>query len=152
VPANGKIFVHVWLDPANPPKAVMLQWNSDGWKHRANWGDKDAITFGNNDTPSKLLLGELPKLGEWVRLEVDVSALKLKPGTKFNGVAFTQHGGTVYWDQTGITYEENPATDPEHSLTAWEKQLRGKDPGDKYPKEVRDILKSKKPEERKPEQ
>ncbi|MGV3531455.1 MAG: DUF1549 domain-containing protein, partial [Chthoniobacteraceae bacterium] len=102
VPANGKIYVHAWLDPVNPPKAIMVQWHTNGWHHRANWGDKDAITFGDNNTPSKLLLGDLPKLGEWVRLEVDVAALKLPPGTTFNGIAFTQHGGTMYWDRTGV--------------------------------------------------
>ena len=34
-------------------------------------------------------------------------------------------------DRTGIAFEENLATDPDHSLTAWMKQLEGKDPGDK---------------------
>ncbi len=152
VPANGKIFVHVWLDPANPPKAIMLQWHTDGWHHRANWGDKDAIPFGDSGKPNKLLIGELPKAGEWVRLEVNVAALEIKPGTRFNGIAFTQHGGTVFWDRTGISYEENPATDPERSQAAWLKQHQGKDPGDKYPREIRDILKVSKPEELKPEQ
>lgn len=151
VPAQGKIFVHVWLDPANPPKAVMLQWHTNGWNHRANWGDKDAINYGENGKPSKLLAGDLPKLGEWVRLEVDVAALQLKAGTRFNGLAFTQYGGTVYWDQAGISYEENPAADPEHSQSAWEKMNQGKDPGDKVPREIRDIFRSVKLEDRKPE-
>ena len=55
VPSKGKIFAWVWLDPQNPPKAVMLQWHSDeNWRYRANWGDKDAITFGEPGTPAKL--------------------------------------------------------------------------------------------------
>ncbi len=31
-----------------------------------------------------------------------VAKLKLKPGTIIDGWAFTQHGGTVYWDKAGI--------------------------------------------------
>lgn len=152
VPAKGKIFAHVWLDPKNPPKAVMLQWHSDGgWRHRANWGDKEAITFGNPGTPEKLLRGDLPKLGEWVRLEVNVEDLKLKPGTRFDGLAFTQYGGTVFWDRAGISYEVNPAGDPELSQSAWEKQNQGKDLGDKVPKEIREIFRSINPKDRKPE-
>ena len=153
VPAKGKIFAWVWLDPANPPKAIMLQWHSGGsWDLRANWGDKDAIAIGTAGTPSKLLIGELPKLGEWVKLEVNIEALKLKPGTKFDGLAFTQNGGTVYWDLEGVSYEINPASDPQLSLTAWLAAYQGKDIGEPAPKDVRDLLKKVKPEERKPEQ
>jgi len=153
VPTKGKIFAWVWIDPENPPKAVMLQWHSEGeWRYRANWGDADAITFGNAGTPEKLQIGELPAAGEWVKLEVDVDALKLKTGTKFDGLAFTQYGGTVYWDMEGVSYEVNPAADPLQSFTAWLNTNQGKDVGDKAPKEVRDILRTVNVKERKPEQ
>lgn len=141
VPEKGKIFAWVWLDPQNPPKAIMLQWHSEGeWKYRANWGDKDAITFGEANTPTKLLRGDLPPLGEWTRLECNVEDLKLKPGAKFDGAAFTQYGGTVQWDLEGVAYEVNPATDPLLSYSAWTAASQGKDVGDPAPKEVRDIL------------
>ncbi len=153
VPTTGKIHAWAWLDPKNPPKAIMLQWHSEGdWKYRANWGDKDIITFGSPNTPSKLLLGDLPKLGEWVKLEVNVADLQLKPGTKFDGLAFTQFGGTAYWDLEGVTSESNPATDPLQSLAAWLELNQGKDIGDKAPGDVRDLLKKVNPKERKPEE
>lgn len=40
VGAGEKLVAYVYLDPANPPTEVMLQWNSDaeGWNHRAYWG------------------------------------------------------------------------------------------------------------------
>ncbi len=153
VPAKGKIFAWVWIDPKNPPKAVMLQWHSEGeWNHRANWGDKQLITFGKAGTPEKLLLGDLPAAGEWVKLEVNIEDLKLKPGTKFDGAAFTQYGGTVYWDLEGVSYEDNPAADPVRSFTAWLGVNQGKDVGDKAPKEVRDIVRTVHPKDRKPEQ
>ena len=153
VPLRGKIFAHVWLDPADPPKAVMLQWHSDGnWSHRANWGDKDLITFGEAGKVSKLQSGELPALGEWVRLEVNIEDLQLKPGTKFDGLAFTQYGGTAYWDFAGVSYEVNPVGDADQSQLAWEKSSQGKDLGDKVPGDVREIFRSIKPEDRKPGQ
>src|SRR5690606_19007518 len=39
VPADGTFFVHCFLDPDDPPQAVMIQFHTDGWKHRAVWGD-----------------------------------------------------------------------------------------------------------------
>ncbi len=152
VPSQGRIYAYVYLDPQNPPKAVMLQWHTDaGWEHRANWGDKDVITFGKSGTPAKLQIGPLPKLGEWVRLEVNVASLQLKPGTTFDGLAFTQYGGSAYWDKTGVAYEENPATDPQQSQIAWEKANQGKNLGEKVPKEIQQIFRSVNPKERKPE-
>ncbi|MBV9469786.1 MAG: DUF1553 domain-containing protein [Abitibacteriaceae bacterium] len=152
VPAQGTIFAYVYLDPQNPPKSIMLQFNTGQWSHRVNWGDPDAIPFGDKGTTSKLQGGDLPKTGEWVRLEVKVADLQLKPGTMFSGIAFTQSGGTVYWDHVGVSYDSNPATDPELSQHAWELKYNGKDPGKDVPQEIRDIFQKVKPEERKPEQ
>ena len=52
--------------------------------------------------------GELPEAGKWVRLEVDAAALGLKPGTKINGMAFTQFDGTAYWDKAGLGLGQRP--------------------------------------------
>ncbi len=101
---GDKLFAYVWLDPENPPKTIMLQWNDGNWDHRAFWGE-DKITYGEigNDTPAHKPMGELPKLGEWVRLEVDPEIVGLKTGSVLNGMAFTQFGGKAYWDIAGIT-------------------------------------------------
>ncbi len=72
-----------------------------GWSHRAYWGE-NAIAWGGG-TPERLRIGSLPASGQWVRLEVPVASLRLAPGTMIDGWAFTQHGGTVYWDNAGIT-------------------------------------------------
>lgn len=102
--ADGdKLFAYVWLDPDNPPQTIMLQWNDGSWEHRAFWG-KDKITYGEigNDTPAHKPMGELPKLGEWVRLVVDPALVGLKTGSVLNGMAFTQFGGKAYWDVAGV--------------------------------------------------
>lgn len=144
VPAAGKIFAHVFLDAKNPPKAIMLQFHSQGdWKYRVNWGDADAIPFGQKKTPAKVLLGALPATGEWVRLEFDLDVFKLPADAEFDGLAFTQSGGLVYWDLIGVSHEANPALSPQFSLQVWTKKYEGKDPGDRFPKDVRDIFKLK---------
>ena len=43
IPPDGRLFAHVWIEPAQPPKTLMLQYFKGGWLHRAVWGDLDAI-------------------------------------------------------------------------------------------------------------
>jgi len=134
------LFAYVYLDPTNKPKAIMLQFHTSDWLHRANWGDEDAIPLGDKGTPKKLLLGELPKAGEWVRLEVDVAKLGLKAGAKIDGVAFTQFGGTVYWDKAGLlTATPQEDRSPESQL-AWEQQEAAREPPS-LPRDVLDAVK-----------
>ncbi len=124
VGANDQLFAYVFLDLINPPKAVMLQFHIGGWNHRGNWGDADAIPYGQKGTTQKLQMGPLPKVGEWVRLEISASKLGLAAGTKIDGMAFTQFGGTASWDKAGITTITNPLEDPARSLAAWERQIK----------------------------
>ena len=95
------LFAHVYLDPENPPQEIMLQWNDGNWEHRAYWGE-NKIPWGQDKTPSRHYMGNLPETGKWVRLEVKTSDVGLGPGALINGWAFTQFGGTVYWDKSGI--------------------------------------------------
>jgi RHS repeat-associated protein len=101
VAAGEKMFAYVYLDPANVPTEVMLQWNSDdeGWNHRAYWG-ADQIGWGTNGTGSRRYMGALPAAGGWVRLEVSASLLGLE-GKTLNGMAFTLYGGRATWDKGG---------------------------------------------------
>ncbi|MEM9412639.1 MAG: DUF1549 domain-containing protein, partial [Planctomycetota bacterium] len=65
---QDRLFAYVYLDPKNPPQQIMLQFNDGGLEHRAYWGE-NLITFGTDNTPSRLRLGDLPEAGEWVKLE-----------------------------------------------------------------------------------
>jgi len=98
---GDKLFTYVYLDPKNPPKEVMLQWNDGAWEHRAYWGE-NTIPWGADNSVSRFAAGPLPKLGEWSRLEIEASKVGLAPGAAINGWAFTQFGGTVHWDKSGI--------------------------------------------------
>ncbi|MEX2138545.1 MAG: PSD1 and planctomycete cytochrome C domain-containing protein [Pirellulales bacterium] len=117
---GDKLFTYVYLDPSNPPKTIMLQWNDGTWEHRAFWGD-DLIPFGSGpQSPNHLHLGPLPKAGEWVRLEVEAQRVGLAPGAAINGWAFTQYDGRTYWDKAGIVTRMPQAGTGFDSLAKWE--------------------------------
>jgi hypothetical protein len=133
VPTEPRFFVHVYLDPADPPEEVMVQFHSDGWKHRAVWGE-DLIEFGAKGTTERHVAGPLPAAGQWVKLEVPGAGIGLAAGTAIAGYAFTVHGGTAYFDKMGVSGRIDPAADPALSLAAWRAAQAGKDtpgaPGD----------------------
>src|SRR5262249_4642460 len=108
VGSGDRFFVHVHLDPRNPPKQIMLQFNDGTWEHRAYWGD-NPITWDAAHTASRRKLGPLPPPGKWVRLEVEAQLVGLNPGAVVNGVAFTQFDGSVYWDKAGLVTRTSPS-------------------------------------------
>ncbi len=150
VSTQDTFFAYVFLEPTNVPRTIMLQLHSTDWSYRANWGDVDAIEWGEKGTPSKLLMGDLPKAGEWVRLEISAARLGLPEGTKIDGLAFTQFGGTVYWDKIGL-HTATPQEDrSRESLLAWE-QLEARLGKSDVPQNIREAIKVK-ADARQPEQ
>jgi hypothetical protein len=141
VGAEGRFFAYVYIDPKDPPKAIMLQFHTDEWRNRANWGDEDSIHLGAKGTPEKVQMGPLPEPGKWVRLEVEAAKLHLHSGAKISGMSFTQFGGTAYWDKAGLVSVDDPAHDPALSLLAWEKSERDLDDKSSAPQRIKDILK-----------
>lgn len=120
---NDKVFAYVYLDPDNPPKEIMLQWNTGQWKHRAYWGE-NLIDWGTDGSTERRPMGKLPEPGQWTRLEVDAAHVGIKPGAVITGWAFTQFDGTVYWDKAGAV-TATPQTDaPFSSLAAWVRAQR----------------------------
>ncbi|MDC0261855.1 PSD1 and planctomycete cytochrome C domain-containing protein [Planctomycetaceae bacterium] len=122
---DDTLFAYVYLDPENPPQEIMLQFNDGSWNHRAVWGDKNAIDWGELGTASRQYMGELPALGKWTRLDVPVAKVGLKAGSKLNGWAFTQFGGTVYWDKAGLNTITPQAGMQFESLARWDAVQRG---------------------------
>ncbi|TDJ74582.1 MAG: DUF1553 domain-containing protein [Planctomycetota bacterium] len=129
------LYAHVWLDPDDPPRSVQLQFNDGGWGHRARWG---APAHGAGaDGGADFVAGDLPPTGEWVRLAVDLASVGLKQGSELNGWAFTQVGGTVYWDEAGVRTWSPPDDRYLQSQRIWERIAAG-DKG--VPQDVRDAL------------
>ncbi len=108
VGVGDTLFAYVFLDTANPPSEVMLQWNDGSWEHRAYWG-ANLIGWGTDGTVSRRFMGALPATGSWVRLAVPASLVGLE-GHTLNGMAFTLFGGRATWDHAGKTTSGSSAT------------------------------------------
>jgi hypothetical protein len=96
---GDKLFAYIYIDPANPPSEIMLQWNDGSWEHRAYWG-ANTINQGVNGTDSRRYVGPLPAAGQWVKLEVPAGQVGLE-GKVLNGMAFGLYGGKAAWDTAG---------------------------------------------------
>lgn len=100
--ASEQLYCWMYLDPDNPPNTAMLQWLVNGsWEHRAYWGD-NLIGWGLDGTASRLRVGDLPPLGEWVRVQVPASSVGVN-GAVINGMAFALYGGRAAFASTGAT-------------------------------------------------
>lgn len=94
------IYTHIYLDPESPPRQIMLQWNDGSWEHRAYWGE-NLIDWGVNDTNSRRRIGDIPPVGEWVKLEIPAGLVGLENGM-VSGMAFALYDGSAAWDMTGV--------------------------------------------------
>jgi mono/diheme cytochrome c family protein len=133
------LFTYVYLDPKDPPKEIMLQWNSGDWKHRAYWGE-NLIAFGKDKSTERLKIGALPEAGKWVRLEVPAAKVGIAPGTVLSGWAFTQFDGNVYWDKAGLVTRTPQGDQPFDTLGAWLTVQKAAG-GAGLPKNVQDAVK-----------
>jgi hypothetical protein len=117
---SGEVLItHVFLDPANPPREIMLSWHSGtNWEHRAYWG-ANLIQYGTDGTSSRRYMGPLPAAGQWVRLEVPASAVALE-GANMQGMAFSIYGGRVTWDRSGTAPAPTDTTTTEPVSTPTE--------------------------------
>ena len=102
------LIAYVYLDPDNPPSEIMLQWHDGSWEHRAYWGANN-IDWGVDGTERRLRIGDLPLLGQWVRLEVSASLIGLE-GSTLTGMAFTLYDGRATWDNVGKTVSHTYTT------------------------------------------
>ncbi|MCP4345701.1 MAG: hypothetical protein GY795_09265 [Desulfobacterales bacterium] len=105
---NENIIQYVYLDPANPPDQILLQFYTDqgNGEHRAYWGANNIPTGGESGTASLYSMGSLPPTGKWVRLKIPASVVGLS-GKEVKGVAFVTYNGKAYWDKTTKSSDYN---------------------------------------------
>jgi hypothetical protein len=107
--AGDVIYAHVWLDPDNLPRSLLIGFqDSDGDNsndRRVYWGENLLITnYGEDGTVTRLPMGELPAAGGWVRLEVSAADLDLE-GETLRGYGLYAYDGRVAFDQIGKSSE-----------------------------------------------
>lgn len=99
VNAGDTLFAHVYLDPENPPRQIVLTWLAGNWEHRAYWGE-NLIAEGADGGPGRRYMGALPPTGRWIRLEIPASAVDMENQTA-TGMGFNLYDGRVTWDRAG---------------------------------------------------
>lgn len=99
VGAGDVLIASVYLDPANLPSELLIQWNDGTWDHRAYWGT-NLIGFPGDGTERQRYMGPLPPAGQWVRLEVPASLVGLENQT-VRGFAFALFNGRATFDAVG---------------------------------------------------
>ena len=105
--AGDRLYAYIYIDPANLPSQIMLQWaGTDGtsWGHRAFWGADNILSSGW--WGDRTYMGPLPPSGGWIRLEAPASAVDLD-GRSINAMAFTLYGGRASWDYAGFIRPTN---------------------------------------------
>jgi len=119
--STDNLFVWVYLDATRPPRELMIQWkvganwNTDG--RRAYWGE-NLIAWGDHNSPGRRPRGALPRLGEWVRLEVPASELDI--GTRaINGIAFTLFDGCAAFGGCGKIAQATMSPPGIRNETVW---------------------------------
>ena len=104
VPTNGVMETYVYLDPANLPGEVMVQFHTAGgdWNHRAYWGP-NLINYGGTNGTASLHQesASVPASGQWVRLTVPSSDVGIG-GASIDGVAFSLYNGQAWFDHAGL--------------------------------------------------
>ncbi|BDI30793.1 hypothetical protein CCAX7_28440 [Capsulimonas corticalis] len=109
---NGdQLFAYVYIDPAHPPRELMLQWNDGNWEHRAYWGE-NLIDYGASGSAARHEMGALPPAGQWVRLAVPADKVGLGTAAQIGGMSFDQVGGRVYFNRAGVI----PAVKPHPAI------------------------------------
>lgn len=97
VGASDTLYAYIYIDGANPPTEVMLQYRvNPWWEHRAYWG-------ANNIPLNGVLtrVGDLPPRGRWFKLAVPASQVDVV-GSSIDGIGFVLYGGKVWWDRAGL--------------------------------------------------
>ncbi len=102
VSIGDTLFVQVWIDPARPPRELMLAWRTGaGVEGSAHWGANLILRGQSVASTNRRQLGALPKAGVWTLLEVPADVVKLE-GSTITRLTFASHGGRAVWDYAGV--------------------------------------------------
>ena len=145
IPQQPELEIWLRIDPRHPPRAVMIELNTNAGQRRFGLGEVSTLGRGKFDSANQVNLGELPKASEWTKISIPTAQLNLEPGKIVDSFVLAQFGGICWWDGLAINGSEAATEDPRASIDAWWSYAKGKAvPG--MPKEVTDVLKEGKRE------
>ena len=99
IPRAGEIVTSVWLDPADPPRGLMLKLTLDNGDETGVYWEGEEEVFNPGEEEEVWYYGLLPEHGTWTPLSVLAEDLGIEDA-KVSKVTFTTHDGRVLWDET----------------------------------------------------
>lgn len=103
LPTNSAIVQYVYLDPATPPKGIMLKlYLANGEELGTYWEGEEEVFAGVVNYETTWYMDVLPQPGRWIRLEVIAEELGIE-GESLVGMSFITADGKAYWDKTSIS-------------------------------------------------
>lgn len=101
VPRNAEIVTSVWLDPANPPRGIMIKFALEHGEETGVYWEGEEEVFNPGENEEVWYYGLLPEYSKWTPLSVVAEDLGIED-TKLKGITFVTFDGRVLWDQTMI--------------------------------------------------
>lgn len=102
IPTGSMIAQQVWLDPADPPKGIMLKFKlANGEEVGVYWEGEEEV-FNPGEEEEVWYYGLLPELGKWTTLEILAEDLGIEE-EQVIGISFVTFDGRVLWDKTVLT-------------------------------------------------
>ena len=136
VQTSARAFVHLYPDPAKPPRAVSLEFIRDtkggkdgkempaGKTRRFVWGDVSA--FGPEIAKDAIVAGPMPPAGAYARLELEACDSGIEKGERYTGLRIAQSDGDAWWDRAGARLTSpNVNEDPLLTKEAWVRTMNG---------------------------
>lgn len=99
VPRNGELVTSVWLDPADPPRGLMLKFTLENGEETGVYWEGEEEVFNPGEEEEVWYYGLLPEYGTWTPLSVVAEDLGIEDA-KVKGIAFITYDGRVLWDRT----------------------------------------------------
>jgi hypothetical protein len=108
IAAGDVLTAYVYIAPGEVPDMLAITWFKVpwGWSTSAYWG-ADQLVDWDKSRPPRVRIGDVPKAGGWVRLEVPASAVGLE-GVSLQGLGLSAFksgaifkSGTLFWDRMG---------------------------------------------------
>lgn len=105
VPRNAEIVTSVWLDPANPPKGIMIKLKLENGDETGVYWEGEEEVFNPGEDEEIWYYGLLPEYGAWTPLSIVAEDLGIEDA-KLTGITFATYGGRVLWDKTVVRQAE----------------------------------------------
>lgn len=101
IPRNGEIVTSVWLDPASPPRGVMIKFKLENGDETGVYWEGEEEVFNPGEDEEIWYYGLLPEFGTWTPLAIAAEDLGIED-TKIKSITFATYDGHVLWDRTVV--------------------------------------------------